>query len=107
MNQTIITEDDLIFMKKIDDEEAERKSKIRRTDRKWYDGEAERIRKEDLELQQPNNPEWLIEDILRMRGNRTKKLKRLQKQYMKDDEEKFSVSDRLFDIITERRRRGE
>ena len=39
MNQTIITEDDLIFMKKIDDEEAERKSKIRKTDRKCYDGE--------------------------------------------------------------------
>ena len=27
MNQTIITEDDLIFMKKIDDEEAERSVK--------------------------------------------------------------------------------
>ena len=94
MNQTIITEDDLIFMKKIDDEDAERKRKICRTvDRKWYDGEAERIRKEDLERQQPNNPEWLIEDILRMRGNRTKKLKRLQKQYMKEDEEKFSGSE--------------
>ena len=38
MNQTITTEDDLIFMKKIDDEEAERKRKIYRTERKWYDG---------------------------------------------------------------------
>ena len=44
MNQSIITEDDLIFMKKIDDEEAERKRKIYRADRRWYDREAERIR---------------------------------------------------------------
>ncbi len=83
---SIITEDDLIFMKKIDDEEAERKRKIYRADRKWYDGEAERIRIEDLELQQPNNSELRINDILRMRWNRTKKLKRLQKQYMKEGE---------------------
>ena len=86
MNQSIITEDDLIFMKKIDDEEAERKRKIYRADRRWYDREAERIREEDLELQQPNTSECRIEDILRMRWNRTKKLKRLQKQYMKEEQ---------------------
>jgi hypothetical protein len=99
MNQTIITEDDLIFMKKIDDEEAEKQRKKDGADRRWYDGEAERQRLEDLELEElqqsidqirnePRNPkkqttEWYIEGILKKRQNRVKKLKALHKNTRK------------------------